>query len=509
MYAIISLQDNKEYMEQHLSAEYLYQYLCDRGYEACLGYFNQVEKAVSFVACGQFDVLYISVFDFRYEYMSSPVSVIMDFVHRVKMLDNDLKIIIWGYTACNYADVLKKYGNVEICDRIFPFDDNADIVNFRIETKQIYKYIQMRNTFPQNKQICANPYREEMLLTSIGCTRKCSFCTDPVLGLKKCWRGRGVKEVAGEIKRLYQAKPFTILRFADSSFEDEDAGYYDRKTVHRSVEIAQEIIEMKLPIVFAANFRTSIYKLYTDSDMDILRKAGLSTIYLGIESFQQDELSIFQKQTLEDIRLAIAFVKKHGFNLDIGFINIHPYSTMEGILKNAELIYEYGFSSLSHYIHRLMLVKGTKLYDKIQADGLLKESVTDIDYFNYEFKDSGVEELCSRVENAGRDNKFKEILNKSELYTHFFFNFINAAGKYFGEEFVCNNFRKEEYEAAMKELNRAVYELFLSLYYDKVLHVEDTLHILSKLDNLRENLENACYEQDYKFPSLIWKPVIL
>ena len=509
MYAIISLQDNNEYLEQHLSAEYLYQYLRDKGYEACLGYFNQVEKAISFVADGQFDVLYISVFDFRYEYMSSSVSVIMDFIHRVKMIDDDLKIIIWGYTACNYADILKKYGDIEICDRVFPFDDDADDVNFRLETKQIYKYIQMRDSFPHNEQICANPYREEVLLTSIGCTRKCSFCTDPALGLKKCWRGRNVKDIASEIKRIYLDNPFTILRFADSSFEDEDAGYYDRKTVHRSVEIAQEIIKMKLPVVFAANFRTSIYKLYTKSEMDILREAGLSTIYIGIESFQENELSIFQKQTMEDIRQAIAFVKKNGFNLDIGFINIHPYSTMEGILKNAEMLYEYGFSSVSHYIHRLMLVKGTKLYDKIEEDGLLKKSATDIDYFNYEFIDSGVKAFCNRVEAACRDSKVKEILDKSELYTHFFANFINAAGKYFGQAFVEGHFRKEEYEAAMKELNQAVYEMFLNLYYDKALYAEDTLHILNKLDNIREDLENACYEQDHKFPSLIWKPVII
>lgn len=509
MHAIVSLQDNNEYMEQHLSAEYLYQYLCDNGYEARLGYFNQVEKAVSFIAGGRFDVLYISVFDFRYEYMSSFVSVIMDFVHRVKMLDAELKIVIWGYTACNYADVLKKYGDIEICDRVFPFDDNADEVNFRLETKQIYKYIQMRDSFPQKERICANPYREEMLLTSIGCTRKCSFCTDPALGLRKCWRGRNVKEIAGEIKRLYQANPFIILRFADSSFEDEDAGYYDRKKVHRSVEIAREIIKMKLPVIFAANFRTSIYKLYTESDMDVLREAGLSTIYIGIESFQENELSLFQKQTLSDIRQAIAFVKRHGFNPDIGFINIHPYSTMEGILNNAQMLCEYGFSSLSHYVHRLMCVKGTKLYDKIQADGLLKESAADIDYFNYEFKDSGVKEFCGRVETACRDGRYKEILDKSELYTHFFANFINAAGKYFGQAFVENHFRKEEYEAAMRELNQSVYELFLSLYYDRDLHVEDTLHVLTKLDDIRKDLENACHEQDQAFSSLIWKPVVL
>lgn len=300
-----------------------------------------------------------------------------------------------------------------------------------------------------------------------------------------------------------------ILRFADSSFEDEDERYYDRTAVHRSVRIAQEIIKMKLPIIFAANFRTSIYKFYTKDDMDILRKAGLSTIYIGIESFQQEELAIFQKQTLEDIRQGIAFVKENGFNIDIGFINIHPYSTMEGILDNAKMLYEYGFSSLSHYIHRLMLVKGTKLCDRIQADGLLKEPETDVDYYNYEFKDFRVQELCNRIEIANKDDRFKKILDKSELYTHFFNNFINAAVKYFGEEFVENNYKKEEYKESMKELNHAVYEVFLSLYYEKDMYLEDALRILNKLDNIREDLQNVCYEQDHRFPSLIWKPVIL
>lgn len=509
MYAIISLQENHEYMEHHLSAEYLYQYLHDKGHEVELGYFNQENKAVSFIADGQFDALFISVFDFRYEYMSSSVSVVMELIHRIRLIDSRLKIFIWGYTAYNNTNILKKYGDIEICDRIFPFDDNEDEVNFRLETKQLYKYVKLRNSFPQDERICANPYREEVVLTSIGCTRKCSFCTDPVLGTKKCWRGRSVKAVADEIKRLYLANPFTILRFADSSFEDEDAGYYDRTGVHRSVEIAQEIIKMRLPIIFAANFRTSIYKLYTKNDMDTFRKAGLSTIYIGIESFQQNELAIFQKQTLEDIRQGIAFVKENGFHIDIGFINIHPYSTMEGILKNSEMLYEYGFSSLSHYIHRLMLVKGTNLYDRVQADGMLREPEADVDYYNYVFKDFRVQELCNRIEAAGRDDRFKVILDKSELYTHFFQNFINAAGKYFGEEFVGNNYKKAEYKEAMDELNHMVYEVFLDLYYDRDMHLEEVLHILNTLDSIREDLQNACYERDHGFPSLIWKPVIL
>lgn len=509
MYAIISLQDNKDYMEHHLNAEYLYQSLNDKGCEAVLGYFNQVEKAVSFVAAGHFKVLYISVFDFRYEYMSSQVSVTMDFIHQVKMLDQNVKIIVWGYTARNYADVLQNYEDIEICDRMFPFDDNGDAVNFRLETKQLYQYIKLRNAFPQNEPICANPYREEMLLTSIGCTRNCSFCTDPVLGLQKCWRGRDVQEIASEIARLYKENPFIILRFADSSFEDEDAGYYDREGVHRSVAIAKELVKMKLPIIFAANFRTSLYKLYTKEDMDTFREAGLSTIYLGIESFQENELSIFQKQTMEDIRQGIAFVREHGFNLDIGFINIHPYSTMEGILNNAELLYEYGFSSFSHYVHRLMIVKGTKLYDRIQTDGLLKESASDIDYYNYEFQDYRVNEFCNRVGKASRNSDVKEILNKSELYTHFFYNFIHAAEKHLGDVFVEKHFRREDYKTAMKELNQAVYKMFLSLYYDKELCTQDTLHILKKLDKIREELEFSCYEQDHRFPSLIWKPVVV
>ena len=74
MYAIISLQDNNQYLEHHQNAEYFFQYLIDNGYEAKLGYFNQVEKALSFVTEGFFDVLYISVFDFRYEYMRCSIS---------------------------------------------------------------------------------------------------------------------------------------------------------------------------------------------------------------------------------------------------------------------------------------------------------------------------------------------------------------------------------------------------------------------------------------------------
>lgn len=110
---------------------------------------------------------------------------------------------------------------------------------------------------------------------------------------------------------------------------------------------------------------------------------------------------------------------------------------------------------------------------------------------------------------ACSDSTGKEILNKSELYTHFFANFLNAVKKYFGEEFIEKYFRKEEYQAVMRELNRAVYELFLDLYYGKKLHTDETIQVLKKLDNIRESLEDACYEQDQSFPSFVWKPVII
>ena len=170
--------------------------------------------------------------------------------------------------------------------------------------------------------------------------------------------------------------------------------------------------------------RPSFMQYYQSEGLDILYKSGLRNVFLGIESFNEDDLKLYNKGlTVNDNINAIELLKKRGINIDIGFISINPYSSIERLRLNAFYLNKYKFASIDHYTSSLMVFKGTQIYKKIENDGLLFDSKDIFDVYNYNFVNNNIKLLKESLIEFSLQNP--RILDESEYYSHFYTNLLN------------------------------------------------------------------------------------
>lgn len=267
-----------------------------------------------------------------------------------------------------------------------------------------------------------------------GCTSACSFCS--IHGFwsnghkENCvvWRGKSVKRFVDEIEFLVNQYGITKFHFLDSSYENP---YYNS---NRIKEIAEEIISRNLNISYYVNMRADFHRIATDDLMSLLVNSGLNTIFIGIESFNEQDLRLYSKSaTVEDGIRTINVLKKYSIRTDIGFINFHPYTTIDNLYNNAIHLHKFGFSSRLLLVNKLMVFKGTTLYQKMKRDKLFESEFYEIK--DYKYIDNKVAIVDSYIENyIKRTNDSNDgILNKLDIYEHRHWSLISHLKHYFSK----------------------------------------------------------------------------
>lgn len=302
-----------------------------------------------------------------------------------------------------------------------------------------------------------------------GCSSACSFCS--IHGFwsnghsKDCisWRSKSIERFIDEIE--YLASELNISRFhiLDSSFENPHYNY------DRINKIANEIVKRNLNITYYINMRSDFYKFATDELLTLLIDSGLNTIFIGAESFNAEDLRLYNKQaSVDDSIKTIELLNNYSIKTDLGFINFHPYSTIEGLYNNAQLLCKYGFSSRLLLRNKLMVFKGTALYTKMKNDHLFEGEFYEIK--NYKFVTEKVSTINSYIENVikEKNNMNDNILIKLDLYEHRHLSLIVHLKHYFKKIMDYNALLiVDEYEKNLRkllnELNIRNTQWFLSL----------------------------------------------
>jgi len=114
------------------------------------------------------------------------------------------------------------------------------------------------------------------VLTSRGCTGRCTFCFHSLFG--KCFRFRSAKKVFEEVLFLHKKYGITSIDFVDDAFT------VNRK---RLMEICNLFIEKKLPIEWVCASRID----FLDREIIFkMREAGCVMLSLGVESIIPETL---------------------------------------------------------------------------------------------------------------------------------------------------------------------------------------------------------------------------
>jgi len=195
------------------------------------------------------------------------------------------------------------------------------------------------------------------MMTSRGCAFSCSYCSSSHL-MGRMFRARTPSNVVDEIEDLRLKYGVRTIEFIDDNFV---------LNKRRAMEIGQEIKSRGLDIDFVASSRVDTINREL---LEALKKAGLSTIYYGVESGSQRVLNLMHKgieiQQAED---AIKAAKEIGIGTLASFIIGYPGESVEEMRRTISFAValdpDYAqFSILTPF-------PGTPIYEELKKNDLI------------------------------------------------------------------------------------------------------------------------------------------
>jgi anaerobic magnesium-protoporphyrin IX monomethyl ester cyclase len=160
------------------------------------------------------------------------------------------------------------------------------------------------------------------ILTERGCPFRCDFCYHQ-FGYKS--RRRSMEAVVKEMKFLSKKYNLTDFTLPDNLF------VFNKNEVIKLIELLKK---NKLNITFDASMRAS---LVTEELIQLLKKAGCTSLCFGFESGSQKVLNLMNKATtVEQMDRAIAIMEKNKMRYFGTFIIGYPGETKEDIDKTIE-----------------------------------------------------------------------------------------------------------------------------------------------------------------------------
>lgn len=202
-----------------------------------------------------------------------------------------------------------------------------------------------------------------LIQQSRGCTLKCNYC--PYIILENSTRFRDPEAIVEEIQRDIRNWGFRSFKFRDPLFG------LSRKRVF---QLAELIGKLPRKIQFSIESRIDLMK---PEVLRLLRRVGLTSITVGIETPNEDTLKRYRRAPINDDRQRefVALCRSLGIRTVAGFMIGFPEDTEQSIrhvLKYAKLVgpTAANFNIVTPY-------PGTEFFAQV------KEQIADFDFSHY------------------------------------------------------------------------------------------------------------------------------
>ena len=240
--------------------------------------------------------------------------------------------------------------------------------------------------FPERKAEDYLEHKHASVLTSRGCTFKCSFCSVPKffkLGKGSQWRLRSVKNIIDEIRNLVEMHGITHISFVDDIFLSTD-----KRSVRRVREFSDALVKNDITIHYSIECRAEAIERTLFSE---LKKSGLKRVLVGFESGNEDSLLALNKKTTTEVNYnALSVLRELDIDVAAGFIMFEPDSTLIGIKDNVQFLYRCFLLSKRSILSRLIPYPGTPEWRKLSGSGRLFGNALSPEY---KFSDESVSVL--------------------------------------------------------------------------------------------------------------------
>lgn len=215
--------------------------------------------------------------------------------------------------------------------------------------------------FPARHLVDLNRYRASMagrpitpVVTSRGCPGACHFCSSSSF-FGRGWRWRSPESVLAEVDEVYNLYGFRAICFMDDNFT---------LAPPRVIRIAEGIIERGYDLKWWNLSRVDTIVKNPDM-LAKMAEAGSTTVYLGIESGNEETLNSLGKNTkAADVVTAVELLRNNGIESYGSYIIGNMNETAAEVKKTIAMAIKLDtniaqFSILTPY-------PGTKLYEQIK-----------------------------------------------------------------------------------------------------------------------------------------------
>ncbi len=267
-------------------------------------------------------------------------------------------------------------------------------------------------------------YEQELatasVLASRGCPYKCSFCSIITFYAGNGTRGRRRRDpvlVVDEMEYLVRERGVRLILFQDDDFL---AGGNDAREWART--IAREVIARGLHERMRFKFSCRSDEVREDT-LGPLIEAGLTHVYLGVESGDPDSLKTLNKLITPDVHVRAGQVlRRLDLTFDFGFMLLEPWSTVGTVRNNIHFLRDFtadGYA-VAGFCRTLPYV-GTPMEQQMRAEGRLTGPALEADY---QFLDPRLDVLWDfslvafRGRNYGRDatwDRLRSLLFEARL----------------------------------------------------------------------------------------------
>jgi anaerobic magnesium-protoporphyrin IX monomethyl ester cyclase len=228
------------------------------------------------------------------------------------------------------------------------------------------------------------PYHLQRLPTASvlggrGCPWKCSFCSIITFYEANGTKGRRRRDpvkIVDELEHLHKERGVQVILWQDDDFL---AG--GRLAVSWAHAIAAESVRRSLH--HGLRWKISCRSDEVSEQALIpLKEAGLTHVYMGIESADKDNLIHLNKRLQPEVHVrAGELLRKLELSFDFGFMLLEPWSTPDTVLNNLRFLREFtGDGASSAGFCRTLPYAGTPIEELLIAEGRLTEHDFNADY---------------------------------------------------------------------------------------------------------------------------------
>lgn len=210
---------------------------------------------------------------------------------------------------------------------------------------------------------------EVNILGSRGCYGGCTFCyVNPFYGRGSRWRGRSPENITAEMDQIIAESGKKDFYFTDPNFFGPG-----KEGQKRALRLASLLEERRVRFGIEARVND-----IHDETVGALVEAGLRHILIGLESGKDQSLKRMNKMTtVAQNEKAVAILRKHGIEPNVGFIMFEPDSTLEDVRINFEFLRRNGLLenlpvTANVLYHHQIVLRGTPAYRNLQAAGRLE-----------------------------------------------------------------------------------------------------------------------------------------